>query len=79
MVAGGGHPGAARRRGTLLDDDLKLLVASALESAVKQPQAEIEAARDAETERPRVLEASLEDLADVVVVSEGDEEERERA
>lgn len=70
---------AALLRGALLDDDLKLLVAAALESAVKEPQAQIETAQDMESGQPRVLEASLEDIADVDVVSEGDEEEGERA
>ena len=70
---------AALLRGKLLDDDLKLLVAAALESAVKEPQAEIEAAQDAETEQPRVLEASVEEFASIDVVSEDREEEGERA
>jgi hypothetical protein len=66
-------------RSNLLDDDLKLLVAAALESAVKEPQAEIEAAQNAEADRPRVLEASLEEIVDADVVSEDDQEEAERA
>jgi len=69
---------AALLRSDLLDDDLKILVAAALESAIKAPRDAIEEA-EGQGDQPRVLEATLEDIVEADMLSEDEEEEGERA
>lgn len=66
---------AALLHSHLLDDDLKILVAAALESAVTAPRLAIEEAEGVEL---RVVEATLEDIVEADVISEDEEKEGER-
>lgn len=67
---------AALLRSDLLDDDLKILVAAALESAIKAPLEAIEVAQ-VNGEQLRVFEATLSDVVEADVVSAEDAKEGE--
>jgi hypothetical protein len=67
---------AALLRSDLLDDDLKILVAAALESAVHSPLEAVEEA-EAVDDEIRVLETSMEDIVEADVLSEEEEGQRD--